>query len=176
MEEIQEEVECYFKNILTPRPSGDTLNLKWQPNTTLNEDQKTLLEEEVTNEEIEKVIGMSKEGKAFGPNDFTLSFFKAGWEVVGMDVIVATKHYFSTGRFLKEVNYTFISLIPKKLEAASFNDYRPISLFNLIYKFITQIIANCLKRVMNVLVRSNQTIFIEGHSIVENILLYHEVV
>lgn len=132
--------------------------------------------EDVTDEEIKGVIWNGKKGKAPGPNGFTLSFFKATWEVVGVDVTTAIKHFFNTGRLLKEVNSTFISLIPKKLEASTFNDYRPIALCNLIYKFITKIITNHLKRVMNALVLPNQSAFIEGHSIMENILLCHEVV
>lgn len=73
-------------------------------------------------------------------------------------------------------NSTFISLIPKSADVTEFGDYRPIALCNLIYKFITKIIANWLKVVMNSLVSLNQTAFIEGWSIVDNILLCHEVV
>lgn len=150
--------------------------VQWQPDTVLNEDQKKLLVEEITNKEIKEVIWNGKEGKALGPDGFTLSFFKAAWEVVGGVVTEAKRHFFNIGRLLKEVNSTFISLIPKKLEASTFNDFRPIALCNLIYKFNIKIIVNRLKRVMNVLVQPNQSAFIEGHSIMENILLCHEVV
>lgn len=127
-------------------------------------------------EEIKEVIWNGKEGKAPGPDGFTLAFFKATWEVVGKEVMDAIKHFFKSGKLMTEVNATFISLIPKKIDAKGSNDYRPISLCNLLYKFITKIIANRLKKVVSSLVRFNQTAFIQGRSIVENILMCHEVV
>lgn len=81
-----------------------------------------------------------------------------------------------SSRILQQINATFISLIPKKLEVESFDDYQPLALCNLIYKFITKILANWLKPVMILLVRLNQTAFIEGRFIVENILACCEVV
>lgn len=54
--------------------------------------------------------------------------------------------------------------------------YKPNALCNLLYKFITKIMANKLKRVINSLIQLNQTTFIEERSIVENILVCHEVV
>lgn len=168
---IRDEDEHYFKKILAPSSNPNNSNLQWQPDTVLIEDHTKSLLEEITDEEIKEVIWNGKEGKVPQPDGFTLCFFKAAWEVVGLDVAVAIKHFLNTGRLLKEVNSTFISLIPKKLEASTFNDYRPIALYNFMYKFITKILANRLKKVMNVLVQPNQTAFIEGRSIVENILL-----
>lgn len=96
--------------------------------------------------------------------------------MVGKEVIIAIQHFFQIGRMLREINATFITIIPKVLEADSFKDYRPISLCNLLYKFITKVLANGLKMVIRLLVRCNQMAFIEGRSIVDNILVCHEVV
>lgn len=96
-----------------------------------------------------------KEGTALGPDGFTVTFFKKAWEVMEKDVIRVVQHFFHTGRLLHEVNSTFISLIPKTVEASKFCDYRPISLCNLLYKFITKIMSNRLQRVMIFLVSAN---------------------
>lgn len=135
---------------------------KWQPYLVLNEDKKTNLVREIDIDEIKNVIWGSKEGTTPGPDGFTLSFFKTAWEVVGNDVIEAIKHFFKSGRLLRETNATFISLFSKVLEADSFKDYRPISLCNLLYKFVTKIMANRLKHVIRSVVRLNQTAFSEG--------------
>lgn len=79
-----------------------------------------MLVEDITEEEIKEVTWIGKEGKACDLNGFALSFFKASWDVVGLDVTMATKHFFTTRQLLKEVNSTFISLIPKKLKATTF--------------------------------------------------------
>jgi hypothetical protein len=50
---------------------------------------------------------------------------------------------------LGALNTTFIVLIPKEQSRDTFEDYRPISLCNLIYKLISKIIANILKGIMS---------------------------
>lgn len=46
---------------------------------------------------------------------------------------------------LKDLNNTFISLFPKKKEVESFEDFKPISLCNNVYKVISKVIINRLK-------------------------------
>lgn len=114
----------------------------------LNEDKKSMLIKEVTEEEIKNVILNGKEGKALGLDGFTLSFFKSAWEIVGPNVIAVVRHFFNTWRLLRETKGTFIYLIPKKIDVVKLSDYRPISLCNLLYKFITNIIVDRLKLVI----------------------------
>lgn len=173
---IRKEIEKYFQEILAligPQLVG---NGEWPPDLMLSKEKKINLVKEVNDEEIKGVIWSSKEGTTPGPDDFTLSFFKYTWEVVGKEVILAVKHFFQSSRLLRETNTTFVTLIPKVLETESLKDYRPISLCNLLYKFITKIMANKLKKVVSSIVRPNQTTFIKGRSIVENIMVCHEVV
>nr|GEZ11693.1 hypothetical protein [Tanacetum cinerariifolium] len=42
-----------------------------------------------------------------------LAFFKKGWDVVGNDVCRVVWDFFDNGKLLKEVNHTFLTLIPK---------------------------------------------------------------
>lgn len=72
---------------------------------------------------------------------------------MGKDVTEAIQYFFNSGRLLRETNSTFISLIPKMVEATKFSEFRPISLCNLLYKIITKIMANIMQGVMNLLVR-----------------------
>ena len=59
-----------------------------------------------------------------------------------MDIVEA---YRRNGFVLKNLNSTYIALIPKKDRLESFNDYRNISLCNLVYKIISKIIAIWIK-------------------------------
>ncbi|GKA12227.1 reverse transcriptase domain-containing protein [Tanacetum coccineum] len=53
------------------------------------------------------------ENKAPGSDGFSSLFFEKAWRVVGNDVCKAVREFFVTGKMLKEINSTLISLIPK---------------------------------------------------------------
>lgn len=53
-------------------------------------------------------------------------------------------------------------------------DFHPILYCNVMYKIISKILANKLKRVVGGLVSQNQSAFIKGQQITDNILLAHE--
>ena len=84
--------------------------------------------------------------------------------------------FFNTGRLLREVSSTIIALVPKTQIPASQKDFRPISCCNVVYKIITKIIANRLKKVLPNLISNEQSAFIPGRRIADNILLAHELV
>lgn len=71
------------------------------------------------------------------------------WEIISKDVINATKEFFGSRKLLKELNSTFIVLIPKKPSAKRFGDFRPISLCNSIYKIFSKVLALRLQRVLS---------------------------
>ena len=96
--------------------------------------------------------------------------------MVGGDLTHAVLDFFNTGRLLREVSSTIIALVPKTQIPASQKDYRPISCCNVVYKIITKIIANRLKKVLPSLINNEQSTFISGRRIADNILLAHEVV
>nr|GEU44033.1 hypothetical protein [Tanacetum cinerariifolium] len=112
--------------------------------------------------------------KAPGPDGFTTAFFKKAWDVVGTDITCAIRVFFVNGKLLKELNYTSISLIPKVTTPDRINDYRHISCCNVLYKCISKIIANLLKEGLGDLVSINQSAFVPGRRISDNILLTQE--
>ena len=77
---------------------------------------------------------------------------------------------------LAAFNSTIITLVPKKQSPSNIRDFRPISCCSVIYKCITKIIANRLKQYMPKLVSNNQSAFISGRSIADNVLLAQELV
>ncbi|GJU18478.1 hypothetical protein Tco_1146444 [Tanacetum coccineum] len=112
--------------------------------------------------------------KALGPDGFTIAFFKKSWDIMGSEITNAVRGFFSNGKLLKELNHTIISLISKVSTPAKITDYRPISYCNVLFKCISKIIANRIKEDLGDLVSINQSTFVPGRQISDNILLTQE--
>ncbi|WMV36605.1 hypothetical protein MTR67_029990 [Solanum verrucosum] len=78
--------------------------------------------------------------------------------------------------FEKSFNATFIALIPKKKDAKELRDFRPISLIGSIYKLISKVLTEKLKRVVDKLVDSQQMAFVKGRQIMDAVLIANEAV
>jgi hypothetical protein len=72
------------------------------------------------------------------------------------------------------VNSTLIALVPKKSNSMSVSDYRPISLCNVLYKILSKVLASRLKYVLPNIISSNQSAFIPGRLISDNILVAYK--
>ncbi|GKD81494.1 hypothetical protein Tco_1348333 [Tanacetum coccineum] len=117
---------------------------------------------QVSDEEINNAMFDIGDYKAPSPDGFTSAFFKKGWDIVGSDVCKATREFFTNGRLLKEINHTFIALIPKVPTPIRVNDYRPISCCNVIYKCISKILTNRIIGGIKEVVSENLSAFISG--------------
>ena len=82
-------------------------------NKKLDAENALHLIRDITNEEIKYALFDIDDNKAPGPDGYTSKFFKASWDIVGMDVCSAVREFFTSGKMLGELNTTRISLIPK---------------------------------------------------------------
>ncbi|GKB10356.1 RNA-directed DNA polymerase, eukaryota, reverse transcriptase zinc-binding domain protein [Tanacetum coccineum] len=124
---------------------------------------------------FEKFLGQSQHVEPIvTPDGYYACFFKKAWEVVGKDVCQAVKDFFENGKLLKEINSTLIALIPKVAQPNNITEFRPIGCCNVIYKCISKILTSRIKKGLNKLVNLNQSAFIQGRSIQDNILLTQE--
>ncbi|KAM3301327.1 hypothetical protein P3S67_015829 [Capsicum chacoense] len=113
--------------------------------------------------------------KAPGIDGYPAEFFNLNWSIIKQDVPLAVKKFFESGRLLKLFSCTAVSLIPKVANPTYVRDNRPIACCTTIYKIITRILTNRLKSVVKHLVNPSQSAFVEGRSIVDNILFSHEI-
>nr|KAJ0211180.1 hypothetical protein LSAT_V11C400156810 [Lactuca sativa] len=142
----------------------------------LDNQQALDMVKDVTNEEIKAALFDIDDDKAPGPDGFSSKFFKKAWMIVGNDFCYAVKEFFLSKKILKEVNATVIALVPKVPTPGKVGDYRPISCCNVIYKCISKVIVNRIRDHLGCLVSENQSAFIPGRSILDNVLLSQELV
>lgn len=69
-----------------------------------------------------------------------------------------------------------IALIHKVKVSVNVSQYRPISCCNVVYKCISKIIRRRLKKAIRHIVAENQAAFVEGRSMVHNILIWHDLI
>ncbi|GJQ94324.1 hypothetical protein Tco_0005463 [Tanacetum coccineum] len=140
----------------------------------LTSDQALDMIKHVTAQEVKEAIFSMGNDKSPGPDGYTACFFKECWDIVASDVVCAVQEFFTNGNLLKELNHTIIALIPKVNSPSRINDYRPISCCNILFKCITKIISNRIKESLQGLISPNQSAFVPGRKISDNILLTQE--
>ncbi|CAA7047953.1 unnamed protein product [Microthlaspi erraticum] len=111
-----------------------------------------------------------------GPDGFPVEFFKRGWEVLGEEITVSVQNFFLSPFMPKALNSTSLILIPKRRGADELKDFRPISCLNTIYKLISRLLSDRLKRILPKLILPNQTAFIKDRLLLENVFLAAEVI
>ncbi|GJR68519.1 putative CCCH-type zinc finger family protein [Tanacetum coccineum] len=128
----------------------------------------------ITDKEIKEAFFSIGDNKARGPYGYSAKFFKKAWTIVGDDVCKAIKEFFVTGKLLGELNATIISLVPKLKSPLNFSDFIPIPCCNMVYKWISNILTGKIKGFLDKLINKNQSAFIQGRHIQDNILLVQE--
>uniref|UniRef100_A0A803QEL1 Reverse transcriptase domain-containing protein n=1 Tax=Cannabis sativa TaxID=3483 RepID=A0A803QEL1_CANSA len=148
-----------------------TINI---PSTVTRAQNESLLAP-VSNEEVRKALFQMHPDKSPGPDGMTPGFYQRCWSIVGSDIINLVRSFMRTGDLPQGLNDTNLVLIPKVKSPSSMNELRPISLCNVVYKIISKVIANRLKEVLPQLISTNQSAFVPGRLITDNIMISYEV-
>jgi hypothetical protein len=173
-EDIEEAFISFFKELFTA-----SQHLEVEPCTIslvqkVSPDMNRKLLSSFTQEEISVALSQMSPLKAPGPDGFSASFYHSNWTTISTEVCNAILHFLNTGELDDNINSTFIALIPKVQKPVNVSDFRPISLCNVIFKLISKVLANRLKQVLPHIISCNQSAFIPGRLISDNILVAYE--
>ena len=86
------------------------------------------------------------------------------------------REFLNKGGRLSGINHTNLVLIPKKTSPSTANDYRPISLCNVVYKIISKVLVNGMKHILPSIINECQSEFVPGRMIFDNIIVAHETI
>lgn len=100
-------------------------------------------------------------------------FYQRYWDQVKADVCNLVRDFLEGEANIEKLNQTNIVFIPKVPNPKSISQFRPISLCNFCYKVISEVLANRLKPLLPSIISQEQSAFIGGRQIHDNIVVVH---
>jgi hypothetical protein len=123
------------------------------------------LAEDFSEDDFNRVIFEIPSNHSPGPDGFNGRLFRKCWPIIKSDFLRLFSDFFNNASDLTSINSSFITLISKKNNLETVNDFRPISLMNYSMKCITKLLAPRIQQVILQLVHVNQYGFIKARTI-----------
>lgn len=129
-----------------------------------------------TEEEVKEAVWNCGSYKSPGLDGVSFAFLKQFWNELKSDFLGFVEEFHANGKLVKGSNNSFIVLIHKKSNPQKVTDFRPISLIGCMYKVISKLLANRLRKVIHLLISDCQTTFVKGRQILDGIVIANEIV
>ena len=137
---------------------------------------KLRLEQGISEGEIFDAIMTLKPNKTPGCDGLPIEFYRKFWTILKEYLVNLYKDCVKNGELNFSARKGIINLIPKKAKDTSLvKNWRPITLLNYDYKIFVKILSNRLETVIQSLIGTQQSGFVKGRSIHNNLRTTHEI-
>ncbi|KAL3689419.1 hypothetical protein R1sor_015728 [Riccia sorocarpa] len=173
--EIRDAITQYFqKQFKEPPVDAQAQRLRGEIlaliDRTVSQDQNRELIARPSEEEVDKLVEDLPRDKAPGLDGVTNNMIQDCWTFIRTDCQNLLWCFWRTGELMEKSSQGAIKLLPKNDEKWNLKNWRPITLMGITYKLIGKLLANRLKKVVGFLTSPQQSGFIEGRSIFDNLL------
>lgn len=148
---------AYYKNLRGTRRERTLLIQKEviEMGPVLSFPNQTMLVQLFTKEDVKKAVFSIHNCKSPGHDGYNSEFFKHSWEKVGDEVCNVVFENFEKGELGNQINHTILVLLPKNEQPRNAIEFRPIACCTVIYKIVSKMLCERLKRVLPVIVDIN---------------------
>ena len=164
----------YYSKLFTTSESSNIEEVVQFTKRVVTDKMNSGLIGNLSKEEVTIALKQMAPLKAPEPTTCPLFFFQHYWESIGDDVATAVLSCLNSSKLVSGLNHTFISLIPKVKNPVLVSEFRPIALCNILYKLVSKVLANKLKKVLPHIISESQSTFQSDKAISDNILVAFE--
>ena len=177
-DDMLEETKKFYENLYSEKEIEDSnINdyITTLPKLTKSESDE--LEGLITMEEASVALKNMKNDKSPGTDGMTVNFLKFFWRQLGSFVVRSLNEGFLNGEMSVTQKEGIIICIPKSDKPREYlKNWRPISLLNVTYKIGSTCIANRIKKVLPKLISEDQTGFVSGRYIGDNLRTVYDMI
>ena len=168
---ILNEMKTFYKNLYSSpviQDATECIQNPRQPKNILDE-HKNAMEQNISETEILKIVKNLPKNKSPGEDGLPSEFYKVFWVDIKSSLMKSYEHSFTNNELSITQKRGLLSLIPKKSDPLNLKNWRPISLLNQDYKILAKMIANRINLCLPYLIDDDQSGFIKGRFIGQNI-------
>ena len=181
---INKEIEDFYCDLLTSKLSQSQQTEFYDNFNTFTcnlETPKLTIEEQISQEydlsleELLTTIKSFENNKSPGDDGFTKEFYETFFDPVGKHLLNSYDEAFHNGQLSISQRRGVITLSPKEDSSLlDLSNWRPITLLNVDYKILAKVIAKRIESSLPKLINSDQTGFIKGRYIGQNVRLLND--
>ncbi|XP_058071071.1 uncharacterized protein LOC131220116 [Magnolia sinica] len=164
----------FFKALYSAEPTNSPNNFTVSIPALVSSAENYILLAPPTMEEVHLAVKALPLEGASGPDGFSCAFFASCWHIIREDIQRAIKFLLQGGKIPRVFSATLLCLIPKSAAPKTLSDFRPISLYNCIYKIFSKVITARLSSILPKLISKEQMAFVQGRSVSKRIALVQE--
>ena len=126
----------------------------------ISEEDALWLDRPLEEDEVFGVVGGFNGDKSPTLDGFSMAFSQSCWSILKSDIMDVLHNFHEQVVFERSLNVSFLALIPKKSDAMEVKDFHPINLVGGMYKIISKVLANRLRKVAHSLISDSQNAFV----------------
>ena len=166
----------YYQSIFTGKEERINEELIQCIPELISIDQKEILDRLPIEDEVRMIIMSMNPNSAPGPDGIRGKFYQVCFDIIKDDLMAVVLSFFNGKVMPRYMTHACLVLLPKVDHPNQHKDYRPISLSNFTNKIISKILSTRLASILPHIVSMNQSCFVRGRSISENIMLAQEII